>query len=547
MRLRSIAFVSVLALPAMLAGAAGAASSTSARLTTPVQATKGDVDPARTYTSPSVAIDPENPLNVVMGFVEARTRRCGLMRSVDGGATWKKLDPSPSPDSFPFCFVISGNVDMIPLAWGRNHTLYYGLSGYDDGDGGVNNGNVSVLLARSGDLGNTWKTTVVRNARGKQTPDTETARPVSDIAVDTRSGKEDVVYVTWRAEYRTTSAPNLQPRLPQVSVSTDGGKTFADPVNIATAAWADPANRAAALKTSTTLPGSPPTTAAPAGSRAAQPDQPANFGGSNPSLTLDDKGNVYVAWVTHNSNITPAPLPAIWLAKSTDHGKTYTDSAVTPFQAGMSTFGTQRIRWSPQGGSGGTLHLVYEGPTDPNVANATDAVYQRSTDGGKTWSPPKTLNDDDPKNLAFQNSPNIDIAPNGRIDVAWWDARNDPGIRAHDVYYSSSSDDGVTWSKNVRLTDKIVDRRIGIWGNGFDVSVPPGIASTDKLLVVGWDDTRNGTQLTQTQDLFTVDVQLAKVGGGSSKATKVALAAVAGVAVVGLVLMLASRVGRRET
>jgi hypothetical protein len=42
-------------------------------------------------------------------------------------------------------------------------------------------------------------------------------------------------------------------------------------------------------------------------------------------------------------------------------------------------------------------------------------------------------------------------------------------------------------------------------------------------------------------------VQLAKVGGGSSKATKVALAAVAGIAVVGLVLVLASRIGRRET
>jgi hypothetical protein len=38
----------------------------------------------------------------------------------------------------------------------------------------------------------------------------------------------------------------------------------------------------------------------------------------------------------------------------------------------------------------------------------------------------------------------------------------------------------------------------GIWGNGYDVSVPPGIASTDKLLVVGWDDSRNRTQVTQT-------------------------------------------------
>lgn len=541
---RLLAASAVVALVAVMPG--GASAATTARLTQPVQATKGDVDPSRTYTSPSIAIDPENPLNVVMGFVEARTRRCGLMRSADGGETWKKLDASPSTSSFPFCFVVSGNVDMIPLAFGRNHTLYMGLSGYDDGDGGVNNGNISVLLGRSDDFGDTWKTTVVRNARGKQPPDTETSRPVSDLAVDAHSGKEDVVYLTWRAEYRTSAAPNLQPRLPQVSVSTDGGKTFADPVNVAAPAWADPATRAEALKTVTTLPGAPTTTAPAAGSRAAMPDQAVNFGGSNPSLTTDDKGNLYVAWVTHSSNITPAPVPAIWLSKSTDHGKTYSASAVTPFLQGMSTFGTQRIRWSPRGGPSGTLHLVYEGTANPSVANATDTYYQRSTDGGKTWSPAKPLNDDDPKKFAYQNSPNLAVAPNGRVDVAWWDARNDPGVRSHDVYYSSSDDSGVTWAPNVRITDRLVDRRIGIWGNGFDVSAPPGIASTDKLLVVGWDDTRNGDQLTQTQDLFTVDVQMERLGGGTSKAAKLALAGVGGIVVVGLILVVASRATRRE-
>src|SRR5205807_2223405 len=106
--------------------------------------------------------------------------------------------------------------------------------------------------------------------------------------------------------------------------------------------------------------------------------------------------------------------------KSTDHGKTYAASAVTPFQQGLSTFGTQRLRWSPQGGAAGTLHLVYEGTTTPTVANATDAFYQRSTDGGKTWSPGKPVNDDDPKGMAFQNSPNLAIAPNGRVDVVWF-------------------------------------------------------------------------------------------------------------------------------
>jgi Neuraminidase (sialidase) len=297
----------------------------------------------------------------------------------------------------------------------------------------------------------------------------------------------------------------------------------------------------------TTVAGSPTTTAPAAGSRAAQPDQPANFGGSNPSLTVDEKGTVYVAWVTHSSNISPAPVPAIWLSTSTDRGRTYAASAVTPFQQGLSTFGTQRIRWSRGGGSSGTLHLVYEGTTHPAVANDTDATYQRSTDGGRTWTPPTTLNDDDPAKLYPQNSPNIAVAPDGRVDVAWFDARNDPGTRAQDVYLTSSSDDGATWSTNVRVTDQLDDRRIGIWANGFDVSAPPGIASTNRLSVVAWDDTRNGSQLSQTQDLFTADLQFERLGGGTSKGAKVALAAVAGVAIVGLVLVGATVVTRRRT
>lgn len=73
---------------------AGAAS-TSPVLTKPVSATKSDTDPTRTYTSPSVAIDPENDNIIVMGYVEARSRRCGLLRSMDAGQTWTKLDASP--------------------------------------------------------------------------------------------------------------------------------------------------------------------------------------------------------------------------------------------------------------------------------------------------------------------------------------------------------------------------------------------------------------------------------------------------------------------
>lgn len=436
--------------------------------------------------------------------------------------------------------MISGNVDMEPVAFGRHHTLYMALSGYDDGDGGQNTGDLSVLLAKSTDLGNTWTTTIVRNARGKTGAEAETTRPVSDLAVDT-SGPTDIVYVAWRADYRQTTSPNATPREADVAVSLDAGKTFGPPVNMGAPAWSQASIREAALATIVTVPGAAPPAA---GSKAAMPDQPGNFGSSNPSLAVDGKGKVYVSWPAAYTNISPVPLPAIWMSTSTDHGKTYTAAAVTPFQVGLSTFGTQRLRWSPKGGPDGSLHLVYEGTTQPGVSGATDAFYEGSTDGGKTWTKPRPLNDDDPKAIYPQNSPNLSIAPNGRIDVVWFDARNDPGIRAQDVYLTSSTDNGVTWSRNVRVTDQLINRKIGIWANGYDVAVPPGVASTNKLAVIGWDDTRNFDQLTQGQDLFASEAQFSKLGGGTSKAAKVALAAVSTIAILGLILLLVSMATR---
>jgi len=89
--------------------------------------------------------------------------------------------------------------------------------------------NGSVLLGRSKDLGDTWETTIVRNARGKQGKEFEGNRPITGIAVDARNGNDDIVYVAWRREFANNLAPDLVPRQPIVSVSTDGGRTFGEP------------------------------------------------------------------------------------------------------------------------------------------------------------------------------------------------------------------------------------------------------------------------------------------------------------------------------
>jgi hypothetical protein len=201
----------------------------------------------------------------------------------------------------------------------------------------------------------------------------------------------------------------------------------------------------------------------------------------------------------------------------------------------------------------GTLHIVYNRNPTPDLAGASEVYYRASHDGGRTWTDPKALSDDDPNLYAGQYFPNMSVAPNGRIDVVWWDTRDTPGQRSNDVYYSYSNDDGRTWSKNQRITDKSVDRRLGIWGLNYDIASQPGVASANAYTIIGWDDTRNSDPAVidnaylggGLQDIYTANVQFAAVGGGTSKTVKVVLAGFAGLLAVGLVLVIAALVASR--
>ena len=155
----------------------------------------------------------------------------------------------------------------------------------------------------------------------------------------------------------------------------------------------------------------------------------------------------------------------------------------------------------------------------------------------------------------------LSVAPNGRLDAAWWDTRDDPGIRSNDVYYAYSDDDGETWSKNYRVSDQTIDRRFGVWGNNFDQNSPPALASTNEFALLGWDDTRfsrgqDGQVAVESpigtvgigggvQDIFVSAVQFEAIGGGTSDTAKIVLAGVVGLLVVGLILVVVGQLGRK--
>lgn len=313
------------------------------------------------------------------------------MRSTDGGTTWTRLDSAPSPPSYPFCLMTNSHTFQGKVEWGRDGALYYALDGWDTQDAPRR----SVFVARSDDFGDSWAPVAVADARG-----TEGAAPATT----------------------TTTTP----------VVSEVGPASGSP--------------AGAQQTATT------TTTVPPDSRVANKTDVNNFGGSNPVVAIDDEGTAYVAWVTRYANLTPSPSAAHFLSTSTDRGKTWTTTQITPFvRENINNFGGYMLQWSPDAGARGSLHLVYEG------------------------------------------------------------------------------------SKRAE---------IGPFASNFDLNGPPAVASTDAYALIGWDDTRFGDKVTETQDIFASAVQFEEVGG-TNRATAYILSGVVGLVVVGLILFAFSLLSRR--
>jgi len=502
-RSRRAGWLSLALLAAAVVGA-GAASAQPERVTQSVNGTREDQAPARTYAAPYFAVHPDDPNIIMAASAEATSRQCRVLRSTNAGQTWTLLESVPSPPAYPWCFHTIGVSNLSALAFGSDGVLYMAFNGYGPDDGGDRDGRTSVFLGRSTDLGETWETTTVRDARAQ--PRVEQNRPVSGLAVD-RSGPQDVVYVGWR---HSVDRPPPPPR-PNVAVSTDGGRTFGPPTNVL-GSYRIPQEGGV----------STPTIGPAIGS---------------PDLAVARDGTVYATYLIPGRN-------SMMVSRSSDRGTTWEAFEASP-PSGW--YGPVSMDWSPEGGPEGTVHLVYEDQVGtPNAADR-DVFHRRSTDGGRTFTPPTRVNDDRPDQATgvpgYQITPTVRVAPEGRVDVAWYDTRNDTGQFTTDVYYAYSEDNGQTWSANVKVNDRPIDRRIGVWSNGYDIRTPVGLAATEALAVVGWDDTRN-SDISEAQDVYTSIVQHEAIAGGSG-AWRIALAALVGVLIAGVVLLALSRIRAR--
>jgi hypothetical protein len=108
----------------------------------------------------------------------------------------------------------------------------------------------------------------------------------------------------------------------------------------------------------------------------------------------------------------------------------------------------------------GNLYVAYmddaQGMTD------TDIYFTRSTDGGVNWSAKVRINDDPLNNGCDQFHPWLTVTPDGNIVVVFLDRRLDSNNLLMDLYMTTSTDAGTTWSPNERITTVSSDPTAGL-------------------------------------------------------------------------------------
>jgi hypothetical protein len=375
------------------------------------------------------------------------------------------------------------------------------------------NGTRSVLIGRSRDQGRSWQTVAVDPGTPGPEPGVEMeVNFEAHIAIDPANPKR--IYAMWRRSYNRFTPPKTTN--PYMSTSDDGGATW-----------------------------SPPQLMFPRNN---------GFDGPRP-IVVGDK--LFAFW-RESAPPTPSnqdgpsaapPVTRLFASVSTDQGKTWVDheianandasEPVPVWDAGRKTFD---VVW----------HDNRTGDLD---------VYFSTSKDGITWAPPKRLNDDPQGTKVGQHYPQISMSPDGRLDVAWYDWRDDPFPpstvgngqtlslfsnrgKFASVYLTSSRDGGATWTPNRRVNDVPIDRTIGSWINNEDVMAPIAIASSNAGAVVAWSDTRNGNTISNTQDIFTSTVTFGKAT--THRVTGFQAGFVGLLLGLGVAMCLAVLVGRRQ-
>lgn len=540
MRARRSLSVLVLATAAFAAAPWAQAQESSGPVVEAPRQVTGAGHPIRLNDIPALAVDPRNPDTVVMAIGDARNGGCGLRVSRDAGLSWSVAAPNLLPDPTGYCIQRALGPVMAP-AFGSDGTLHVAMP-FSRPASDFANGPIDLVIARTSDLGATHETvTVAKSEAVTINPANYGGQGVEQqanswhkfpsLVVDPTNPKR--LYLGWRWYAYGLNLQSLSgdvPFRPYFATSDDGGKTWSKPVDLAAESKGTPI-----------------------------------FGASAPMLVVAPNGNIY----GFSKELLKSPAPGttnpparVLMFKSTDGGRTWTNGDVVT-DPGPNLQASPTAAVDPRNGN---LYVAYaSGPAHTPAAQPPPAPQKvhvaTSTDAGATWGRPVKLDDRGaPADRGDEFYPNIAVAPNGRVDVAWHDFRNDPvgprqvgnfyrGERYWDVYHSSSNDAGATWAKNVRVTQPSIDGKEGGTFNNIDTRGPIGLQSTDRAAYLAWSDTRATQGVNDAEDAYFTRIRYAPLPGLDASPERpgwiwAALGSAATLAVGGALILLVVRGSR---
>ncbi len=414
----------------------------------------------------SVAANPADGGNLVIGSNDYRLRGqggsvwVGVYTSKDAGKSWlTQLLPG-----YP-----TGPTGVLSTyQFGGDPIVGFDASGHAYAGGiffrGTRTGNdikdVSIYVSRSDDGGVTWNEPVLVALGKGQSP----FHDHPQMAVDATGGANDGnVYVSW-TRFGGVGQIDIY-----VATSRDHG-----------ASWS-------ALQVSGPIP---------------QGDAEGFYQDS--MAAIGPNGEVYVVWDETFLENGAIPRMHLWMSVSLDGGRTFAspwiaDADVVPIFLPNASY---RYGSYPAaavdtttGAHRGRLYLSW---ADSRNGNA-DILLKASDDGGMTWGPIVRVNDDASHAAQFFHW--ITVGPDGRVDLSFYDRRDDPNDYLLNEYAARSIDGGATFA-NVRVSSVSSDP--AVWPSF--IGDYNQIASTDRASYPAWSDMRNGLPGNFNQDVYTAAV-----------------------------------------
>lgn len=511
----------------LLALAACGSASTTPYVNADVSLTSKNNALLRLNEAPYLLADNKDPNKLYLSNVDLQQRVCRFYTSSDHGATWT-AGTAPSLSPYTDCGIGTAQPQNVrtEIKQSANGTLYYAYQANADSQQTSVGAPRSVLLGRSTDGGQTWSTTAVDGSPAPSTPADVQVNFEVHVAVD--PDHPNNVYAMWRRSYPTVPGVASRPTRPWMAVSHDSGATFGTPFMAF--------------------------------------DQNTGFDGPRPLVANGKLYAFYRISAPPAAGQPTPPLTTVDVSVSTDEGKSWQNTRID----GANDAGEPIPAWDA---TRKVIDVVYHDNNVVGQASGHLNAYFTTSANGTKWSTPVVLNDDSPgSNVTQHFYPQISIAPGGRIDVAWYDFRDDPypapvaktpgapltlcGAcigHGQSVYETSSSDGGSTWTKNIRLNSVVIDRTKGTWNGEYFFVTPPTVVAGNDYTVVGWSDTRNGDAQNNFQDVYTGQITFggpaaAPATSNDNTALVATVCAVGGALLgAGLALLVVGAAARRRT